>query len=245
MGRKWNNIKMKKAASDKARSQNYTKVLRDIMMAVKNGGVEAESNFALKVALLKAREFNVPKDNVEKAIKKASGVDAENWEEASYECYGPEGVAIFIDATTNNPTRTAGNIRAALNRWSGSMGKEGCLQFIFERKAAFTISSENIDLDDLTMLLIDAGAEDLEKDEDVILIKGEVENYGSILNKLEELKIKPIESGLKRLPLNMKKISVDGYKIFSRLIDILEADDDVQEVYHNLEWDDAFENIHN
>ncbi len=240
MGRKWNNIKMKKAAQDKARSQSYTKVLRDIFLAVKKGGAEPESNFLLKVALQKAKVNNVPRDNIEKAIKKASGEGTENWDEINYEGYGLEGVALFIEATTDNPTRTASNIKAAFNRWEGSLGTPGCLQFVFERKAVFTVKDEGQDIDELTMELIDAGVEDVAREEDVFVIKGAVESFGSIHKKLEEMKLKVEESELERIPLNTKKPSKEAYKTIAKLIDVLEGDDDVQHVYHNMEWDESF-----
>jgi YebC/PmpR family DNA-binding regulatory protein len=242
MGRKWNNIKMKKAAQDKQRSQNYTKVLREVTMAVKRAGAEPESNFALKIALLKAREYNVPKDNVDKAIKKGLGDGAENFEEVSYEGYALDGVAIFIDAATDNPTRTVGNIRSYFNRWGGSIGKEGCLQFVFERKAVFTIKDSGQDIDELTMTLIDAGAEDVESEDGFITIKGAVEAYGGLHKKLEEMKIKVEESGLERLPLNTKEVSSkDSYDKIMKLIDVLDGDDDIQKVYHNIEYNEAFD----
>jgi YebC/PmpR family DNA-binding regulatory protein len=242
MGRKWNNIKMKKASQDKLRSQNYTKVLREVTMAVKRGGAETESNFALKIALLKAREYNVPKDNVEKAIKKGLGDGTENYEEVNYEGYALDGVAVFIEAATDNPTRTISNIRSYFNRWGGSIGKEGCLQFVFERKAIFTIKEDQkLDLDDLTMTLIDAGAEDVESEEGFITIKGAVENFGDLHKKLEEMKLKVEESGLERLPLNTKEVlNKDNFDKIMRLIDILEADDDVQKVYHNMEFNESW-----
>lgn len=242
MGRKWNNIKEKKAATDKARSQNYTKVLRDITIAVKKAGAEVDSNFGLKLALQKAKTFNVPKDNIEKAIKKALGEGSETWDEVNYEAYGAEGVALFIEAMTNNPTRTASNIKAALNRWQGSLGKEGCLQFVFERKAVFVLPAEGLDVDELTMELIDAGATDVEQEEDEIIVKGEVESFGSLHKKMEEMNLTIKSSELERIPLNSKKPSIDGFKAVQKLIDILESDDDVQSVYHNMEWDDSFEN---
>lgn len=244
MGRKWNNIKMKKAAQDKARSANYTKILREITMAVRSAGPEPESNFGLKIALVKAKENNVPRDNIERAIKKGSGEGGENYEEISYEGYGLDGVAIFVDAATDNPTRTIGNIRSYFNRWGGSIGTQGCLQFVFERKAVFTINDEakKLDVDTLTMELIDAGAEDVERDEDnFITIKGEVSSYGDLHKKLEEMKIKVEDSDLERLPLNTKDVTnKESYEKILKLIDALEEDDDVQKVYHNMEFNEAF-----
>jgi YebC/PmpR family DNA-binding regulatory protein len=245
MGRKWNNIKMKKAAQDKARSANYTKILREITMAVRRtGSVDPDSNFGLKIALVKAKENNVPRDNIERAIKKGSGEGGENYEEISYEGYGLDGVAIYVDAATDNPTRTIGNIRSYFNRWGGAIGTQGCLQFVFERKAVFTVLDEanKLDLDGLTMDLIDAGAEDVEREDGIVTIKGAVESYGDIHKKLEELKVKVEESGLERLPLNTKEVSnQENYGKILRLIDALDEDDDVQKVYHNMDFNEAFD----
>ncbi|MGE3611779.1 MAG: YebC/PmpR family DNA-binding transcriptional regulator [Bacteriovoracaceae bacterium] len=244
MGRKWNNIKMKKAAQDKQRSQNYTKVLREVTMAVKRAGhAEVEANFALKIALLKAREYNVPKDNVDKAIKKGLGNDGANIEEINYEGYGLDGVAIFIETATDNPTRTVGNIRSYFNKWGGALGTPGCLQFVFERKATFSIKEEDMNKmtsDDLMMELIDFNIDDVESEDGYVTVKGPVEAYGDIYKKLEDLKIKVDESGLERLPLNTKEVSKESFEKIQRLIDTLESDDDVQKVYHNLEWNEAF-----
>lgn len=244
MGRKWNNIKMKKAATDKLRSQHYTKVLKEVTMAVKNAGhAEVEANFALKIALLKAREFNVPKDNVDKAIKKGLGEGGNAIEEINYEGYGLDGVAIFIETATDNPTRTVSNVRSYFNKWGGSLGTPGCLQFVFERKATFSIKSEKLNKmtsDDLMMELIDFNIDDVEVEDGFVTVKGPVEAYGEIYKKLEELKIKVDESGLERLPLNTKEVSKESFEKIQRLIDVLEEDDDVQKVYHNLEWNEAF-----
>ncbi len=244
MGRKWNNIKMKKASQDKLRSQSYTKVLREILMAVKNAGhAEVDSNFALKIALVKARQFNVPKDNVDKAIKKGLGTDGAVIEEINYEAYGIDGVALFIETQTDNPTRTVSNIRSYINKYGGSLGTPGCLQFVFERKATFTIKEENMNkmsTDDLMMELIDYNIDDVESEEGFVTVQGPVEAYGDIYKKLEELKITPEDSGLERLPLNTKEISKESYDKLQKLIDVLENDDDVSKVYHNLEWNEAF-----
>lgn len=243
MGRKWNNIKMKKAAQDKLRSANYTKILREITMSARSGGPDPDSNFGLKIVLVKAKENNVPRDNIERAIKKGSGEGGENYEEISYEGYGLDGVAIYVDAATDNPTRTIGNIRSYFNRWGGSIGTQGCLQFVFERKAVFTIKDEDnkYDVDSLTMDLIDVGVEDVEKEDGFITVKGPVEAYGDIHKKLEEMKIKVEDSALERLPLNTKEVTnQENYGKILRLLDALEEDDDVQKVYHNMDFNEAF-----
>lgn len=244
MGRKWNNIKMKKAATDKARSQSYTKILREIYMAVKNTqNPDPDANFALKIALTKGREFNVPRDNIDKAIKKAMGQDGAAIEEINYEAYGLDGVALYIETATDNPTRTIGNIRSYFNKHGGSVGTPGCLQFVFERKAIFTIKEENMKKmsnDDLMMELIDFNIDDVESEEGFVTVKGPVESYGDVYKKLESLGIKIADSCLERLPLNTKEITKESYDKLQKLIDVLEGDDDVQKVYHNLEWNEAF-----
>lgn len=242
MGRKWNNIKMKKAAQDKGRSQIYTKVLREVTMAAKAGGSDPESNFSLKLALQKAKVNNVPKDNVEKAIKKGLGEDTGHYHEVNYEGYGVDGVAVFVEAATDNNTRTIANVRSYFNKTGGSIGKEGCLQFVFERKSVFTFEDKGQDLDELTLELIDAGAEDVEKEDGMIIVQGEVENFGTLYRKFEELGIELIDSGLERLPLNTKEVAdKDNYDKVMKLIDYLESDDDVQKVYHNMEYNEAFD----
>ncbi len=241
MSRHWNNIKLKKAALDKQRSQGYTKVLRDISIAVKTGGSDSDVNFRLKMALQKAKEINLPKDNIERAIKKAQGEGAENYFDVNYELYGVDGIALFVEASTNNPTRTISNIRSYLNKWEGSIGKEGCLQFVFERKAIFTLKHESLDVDELMLELIDVGAEDVSSEDGYITIKAEVENYGEIQKKLDDLKIKIEESGLERLPLMYKAASnKENYQRILKFVEALEGDDDVRQVYHNMEFNESF-----
>lgn len=239
MGRKWNNIKDKKADQDRKRSASYTKILAEITVAAKSGG-DPHSNFRLRLALAKARENNVPRDNIDKAIKKGMGADAANWEEVNYEGYGVDGVAVFVEALTDNVTRTIANVRNFFGKGGGSLGKENCLQFVFERKAVFEIPKGNLNVDDLTLELIDVGAEDVTEEDGYITVKAEMENFGSVSKKLEELKIKPEESGLERLPLVTKKVSKETFEKIMKMVDMLESDDDVQKVYHNIEYDDAF-----
>lgn len=241
MGRKWNNIKLKKGILDRQKSASFTKVLRDISIAVKRGGPDPDNNFNLKVALQKAKEVALPRDNIDKAIKKASGEGMEEYFDVNYECYGVDGVAIFVEAATNNPTRTISNVRAALNRWYGTLGKEGCLQFIFERKAVFTVKKSEHSADDLMMQLIDAGVEDVEEEDDFLTIKAPVEAYGDIYKQLEALQIPIEESGFERLPLTMKSVtSQEDYDKILKLVDVLENDEDVRTVYHNMEYSEEF-----
>lgn len=240
MGRKWNNIKEKKGDQDKQRSLIYTKTLREVTKAVKNGGDEVESNFMLRIALEKCRKYNVPKDNIDRAIKKGLGNEDEGYEDISYEGYGPNGVAIFVEASTNNVTRTVANVRNCFNKCGGSLGTTGCLQFVFERKAVFEIPQGKINEDDFTMDMIDAGAEDVVLEDGYFTVTGPMESFGAIQTKLDQLKISAEEAGLERVPLTFKEIDKETWKIISKLVDMLENDDDVGKVYHNVKWDDSF-----
>lgn len=243
MGRKWNNIKEKKGDQDKAKSLIYTKTLREVTKAVKQGGEEVESNFMLRVALEKCRKYNVPKDNVDRAIKKGLGNEDEGYEDITYEGYGPNGVAVFVEASTNNPTRTVANVRNFFNKSGGSLGTTGCLQFVFERKAVFEIKDTGINEDDFTMDMIDAGADDVVSEDGYFTVTAPMEAFGKIQTKLDELKISAEEAGLERLPLNHKEIDNDTFKIIMKLVDQLENDDDVTKVYHNVEWKEDFANL--
>lgn len=241
MGRKSAKIAGKKGAADRARSLIYTKTLKEVTIAAKNGGEDIESNFALKVAVDRCKKANVPKDNIDRAIKKGMGNDQADWKDVNYEGYGPEGIAIFVEAATDNVTRTIANVRSYFNKKGGSLGKEGCLQFVFERKAMFTIKDEGQDVDELMMELIDAGAEEVEKEDGEIIIQGEVEAFGDIYKKLEELKIEIEESSLERLPLNTKAASSkEVYETVATIVELCEDDGDVSKVYHNMDFSEEF-----
>ena len=236
MGRKSAKIAAKKGAADKARSQVYTKALHDVASAVKSGGPDVESNFLLKIALERCKKFNVPKDNIERAIKRGQGGSGEGYEDVTYEGYGPGGVGVFVETSTNNTTRTVANVKSYFNKNGGSLGTNGCLQFIFDRKAVFTVPKGELDEDEFTLELIDAGAEDIELEDDLFEVTGPMESFGTIQNKLQELGTTPDEAGLQRIPNSLK--AVDDEETMSqleRLIELLEDDEDVVAVYHNLE----------
>lgn len=235
MGRKSAKIAQKKGAADKAKSQIYTKALHDVVAAVKRGGGDPESNFLLKVALERCRKFNVPKDNIERSIKRGLGGDGEGYEDITYEGYGAGGVGVFVEASTNNVTRTAANVRSYFNKCEGSLGKDGCLQFIFERKAVFTVPKEGLDEEDFTLEMIDAGAEDIESEDELFVIYGPMESFGDIQNKLQSLETTPEEAGLERIPNNFKSVDEETLGLVEKLIGLLEDDEDVVAVYHNLE----------
>jgi YebC/PmpR family DNA-binding regulatory protein len=235
MGRKSAKIANKKGAADKLKSQVYTKALVDVTIAAKSGGGDPDTNFLLRIAMERCRKFNVPKDNIERAIKKGMGGDGDGYEDISYEGYGPHGVAIFVEASTNNGTRTVANVRNFFNKNGGSLGTSGSLQFIFDRKAVFAIPQGELNEDDFTMEMIDAEAEEIELEDGVFEVTGPMDAFGTIQEKLQELNITPDEAGLERIPTTYKAVNDEQYADVEKIIDLLEADDDVITVSHNME----------
>ena len=235
MGRKSAKIAARKGAQDKLRSQVYTKALFEVSRAVKKGGEDPETNFLLRVALGKCKKSNVPKDNIERAVKKGLGSDGDGFNDVNYEGYGPGGVALFVETSTNNVSRTIANMRYCFSRNGGNLGTPGSLQFIFDHKAVFEVLKKDHDEDEFMLELIDAGAEDIEVDEEHFIITAEKEDFGSIQSKLEELGITPEEASLERIPTTYKQLDVDTQELLFTLIDVIEEDDDVIRVFHNLE----------
>lgn len=237
---KWANIRHRKGAQDAKRGKIFTKIIKEISVAVKTGGgADPDSNPRLRAAIQNARANNMPKDNVEKAIKKASGAGGEEYVEVTFEGYGPDGVAVFVECATDNNTRTVSNVRSYFNKNGGSLGKDGCLQFIFDRKGIFTLDAEGKDEEEFTLEMIDAGAEDVEFEDELITITTAMEDFGSVQKKLQELEIETQDAGLQRIPITTKEIQKENFKGFMKLIDSLEDDDDVQKVYHNVEFDES------
>lgn len=237
---KWKNIQHRKGRQDAKRGKIFTKAIKEITVAVKTGGPDPDSNPRLRTAIQNAKSNSVPKDNIERAISKASGADGDNYEETTFEGYGPEGVAIFIECATDNNTRTVANIRSYFNRYDGSLGKDGCLQFLFDRKGVFSIEAESLgmDEDEFTLEVIDAGAEEIENEDGMITVTCAMEDFGSLQDKLAELNVEPKESGLQRIPITTAEVSVKKIGTVMKLIDKIEDDDDVQQVYHNIEFTD-------
>ena len=237
MGRAFEYRKASKMARWDKMAKTFSKIGKDIALAVKAGGTDPEANPALRRCIQNAKGANMPKDNVERAIKKASGADAENYEEITYEGYGQGGVAFFVECTTNNTTRTVANVRAVFNKFDGNLGKNGELAFIFDRKGIFTIDLAQIkmDWDDFEMEMIDGGAEDVEKDEDEVMITTAFEDFGSLSHKLDELGIEAKSAELQRIPNNTKEVNAEQFKANMKMLERFEEDDDVQNVYHNME----------
>ena len=236
---KWANIKHRKGAQDAKRGKIFTRITKEIQIAVKEGGADPDSNPRLRTALQNARSVNMPKDNVNRAIKKASESGGEKFEEITFEGYGTGGVAVFVECATDNHNRTVSNIRHIFNKRGGSLGTNGSLSFIFERKGVINVlKTDDIDIDEFELELIDAGAEDFEIEGDLIIITTALEDFSNVQKKLEEMGVEVQSAGLQRIPNNYKKLDVEDAKKFLRMIDEFEDDDDVQNVYHNLEMTD-------
>lgn len=239
---KWSTIKRKKGAADAKRSKAFSRVLKEITIAVKEGGSDINGNPRLRVAVNNAKGINMPKDNIERAINKAEK-EPENLQELTFEGYGPGGIAIFIECLSDNNNRTVSNIRSIFTKRNGSLGTNGSLSFLFAQKGVFSLSPEEVaqkGLDDesLEMELIEGGAEDIERDEEEIVIRTALEDFGIMQKRLEELGLTPKNAELQRIPNDFKALDVEeGLKVF-RLIREFEDNDDVQSVYHNLEMTD-------
>ena len=237
---KWANIKHRKGAQDAKRSKMFTRIIKEITVAVKEGGSEQETNPRLRTAMQNAKGANMPKDTIERTIKKASGADGTSYEEVTFEGYASNGVAIFVECTTDNNNRTVANIRAIFSKYGGNLGTNGSLEFIFDRKGMFTISPNQItmDLEELEMELIDGGLEELEQDDEAITIYCDFPEFSNMQNCLENLNIEIQNSEPQRIPNNTKTISVEYAKLVLKLLDLLEENDDVQQVFHNMELTD-------
>ncbi len=236
---KWSTIKRKKGAADARRGKIFTKIIKEIIIAAKEGGGDPDTNSRLRLAIQNAKGANMPKDNIERAIKKAVGSDAVSYIETTFEGYGPHGIAVFAECLTDNNNRTVASIRSAFNKYGGNLGTNGSLSYLFDRKGIFTIiKDEDLSLEELELEMIDAGAQDFEVDEDTITITCAKEDFGNVSRKLTELGIEPEESRLKRIPNDTKKLDVESAKKVLKFVEALEDDDDIQNVYHNLEMTD-------
>lgn len=235
---KWSTIKRKKGAADAKRSKIFSKIIKEITVAVKEGGPDPDGNPRLRLAISNAKGAHMPKDNILRAINKGSDKDAAAFIETTYEGYAPNGVGVFIEATTDNQQRTISNIRSIFNKYGGNLGTNGSLSFIFDRKGIFEIPAGELNAEEFEMEIIDAGAEDIELDEGYFTITTAMEDFGQMMKKLEEMKIEPESAELQRLPKTTVKLDKEAAQKILRLIEIFEEDDDVQNVYHNLEMTD-------
>ncbi|MCS6905773.1 MAG: YebC/PmpR family DNA-binding transcriptional regulator [Bacteroidia bacterium] len=233
---KWSTIKRKKAANDSKRSQMFTKLIREIQVAAKVGGPNIDANPRLRLAVNVAKKHSVPRDRIEAAIHKSSSTDAENFVEKIYEGYGPGGVAIMVECTTDNTNRTVANMRNYFNKHGGSLGSNGSVSYMFSRKAIFGFPKPAMDEDELALELIDAGAEDIETDEEnYVTVTAPFENFGSVNSALERLKIEPEETNISYIPQTTVTLDWETAQKVLRLVEAIEDDDDTQKVFHNLE----------
>ena len=236
---KWANIKHRKGAQDAKRGKIFTKLIKEITVAAKEGGPDLDGNPRLRLAVQNAKGQNMPKDNIERAIKKGSGSDAVDYLELTYEGYGPNGVAVFVECATDNQNRTVSNVRSLFTKHGGSLGTNGSVDYMFERKGIFLIKVEgSVDEDELTLELIDGGAEEVEFEEGYINVSCAMEDFGNMQKKMEELQLEPESAELQRIPATTVALDDDAFQKVMKLIDALEDDDDIQKVYHNVEATD-------
>lgn len=232
---KWNNIKRKKEKTDAQKAKIFTKVGRELAVVVKEGGANPDSNFKLRDAIAKAKANNVPNDNIERIIKKAAGEDGSTYEEITYEGYGPFGTAIIIEALTDNRNRTAGNIRHYFSKYGGNMGSTGCVSFMFKEKGIIAIDSENItDESSFEEDVIESGALDFVKDEDFFVIYTEKEDYEVVYEYLKNKGYEFVSSEVGMVPDNYVSLSEEESEKVNVLLDILDEDEDIKNVWHNL-----------
>ncbi len=244
MGRIFEKRKHRIFARNAKLSKLFTRIGKEIAMAVKAGGPNPDANHRLKVAIQNAKGMNMPKDNIDRAIKKAAGGAEADFTEMTYEGYAPGGVAIYVDTATNNTTRTVANVRSYFNKCDGNLGNTGSLAHVFDRKAEFIVEEEalkGMDHEEFEMACIDAGAEDFHHDEEGFIILAPYTEFGSIQQKLDELAIEAKSAELKRFPLTMMPADLATARNVMKLIDLLDEDDDVNAVYHNMELSEEVE----
>ncbi len=236
---KWANIKHRKGAQDAKRGKIFTKLIKEITVSAREGGADPDTNPRLRLAIQNAKGQNMPKDNIERAINKGAGKDAVDYEELTYEGYGPNGVAVFVECATDNLNRTVSNVRSLFTKYGGSLGVNGSVEYLFDRKGTFLIKQEEgMDEDDITLELIDGGAEEVEFEEGYISVTSAMEDFGAMQNKLDERGLEAETAELQRIPTTTVSLDDDSFGTVMKLIDALEDDDDVQKVYHNLEMTD-------
>lgn len=236
---KFNNIKAKKEKNDAAKGKIFTRIGKELMIAVKEGGPDPNNNSKLRDIIAKAKSNNMPNDTIERSIKKASGdSNAANFTAVTYEGYGPSGTAIIVEALTDNKNRTAANVRSAFTKGSGNVGAQGCVSYMFDRKGQIIIDKEECDMDadDLMMIALDAGAEDFNEEEDSFEIITDPDSCGEVREALEAQGIKMAQAEVQMIPQNYVTLtSEEDIKRMNRILDLLDDDDDVQQVYHNWE----------
>jgi len=240
MGRAFEYRKARKMKRWSSMAKVFTRISKDIIMAVKESGPSPEANSRLKALIQNARDANMPKDNVERAIKRAISRDQADYKEVVYEGYAPHGIAVIVETATDNNTRTVANVRSYFNKCNGSLGTSGSVEFMFERKCYFKIAQEKIDLEEFEFEMIDFGVEEIfqeydeEKDMKSLMIYAPFSDFGSITKAIEERGYEILNSGFERIPMETKKMNTDQHAEVEKLLEKIEEDEDVQAVYHNM-----------
>lgn len=239
---KWANIKHRKGKQDALKAKIFTKLGKEIAVAVKEGGANPEANSRLRDAIAKAKANNMPVDNIERAIKKASGeLGAVNYEEIVYEGYGPNGVAVIVQALTDNRNRTASEVRHTFEKFGGNLGTTGCVSFLFEKKGVLVVEkSDDIDEDEIMMMALDAGAEDFSAEEEVYEIITSPEDFSAVRETLETNGIQFVSAEVSMVPTTYANVSGEAAEKFEKMLDRLEENDDVQNVWHNAEFPEGW-----
>lgn len=233
---KWANIKHRKAKGDAAKGKIFTKIGREIVVSVKEGGSDPDANSRLRDAIAKAKANNMPNDNIARSIKKAAGeLGNINYEQTVYEGYAPGGIAIIVEALTDNKNRTAGDVRHLFDKYGGSLGLPNCVSYMFDRYGVIIIDKEDIEEDDMFLLAIDSGADDIITNEDVYEIYTAPTNYSKVRESLEKAGLKLMSSDIEYVPQNTIKPNDAQAKRVAKMIEMLEDLDDVQNIYHNGE----------
>jgi len=240
---KWHNIQAKKGKTDAKRGKIFTKIGKEIAIAAKNGGSNLDINSKLRDVVAKAKANNMPMDTITRAIKKGAGeMDGVNYEEVVYEGYGPSGIAVIVNALTDNKNRTAGNVRHAFDKHGGNMGSSGCVSFMFQRKGQIVIErTDEMDEDEVMMMALDAGAEDFEASDEVFEISTDPDELGNVREALEKEGYEFLSAEVTMIPDNTVSIDMAVSERFQKMIDMLEDDDDVQDVYHNADFPEDWE----
>jgi len=235
---KWSTIKRKKGALDAKRSKIFSKIIKEITVAVKEGVADPESNPRLRLAIANAKGVNMPKDNIQRAISKAGDKSAGNFTEVTYEGYANFGVAVYVECLTDNLQRTVANVRSYFNKHNGKLETNGSLSFIFDRKGVFSVPVKDLNEDEFIMEVIDAGAEEVEVEDQYFTIYSALEDFGSMQKKLEQMGVEVERAELQRIPKTTVTLDKEQAQKVLKLIDLFEDDDDVQNVFHNLELTD-------
>lgn len=234
---KWSTIKHKKGAADQKRAKIFTKIIKEITVSAQLGGLDADANPRLRSAIQNAKGMNMPKDTIDRAISKADR-DASNWVETTFEGYLPHGIAIFVECLTDNNNRTVSSVRAIFTKCGGNLGTNGSLTFLFDRKGIITVPKGEMDPEEFELEMIDVGVEDIDLEEEMFMITTPLEEFHNAQKKLQELGMESESAELQRIPHETKELSKEASVQILKIVEKFEDDDDVQNVYHNMEITD-------